>query len=179
MNARAPYRDPARDLEARIKDLLGRMTLDEKLAQLGGVWSSDLVGPAGFDPDQASRLLEHGIGQVSRIGATTALEPAASAAFANAIQRVLVEDTRLGIPAIVHEEALAGYCARRATQYPQAIGLASTWHPEAVRAMAEFIRAELLAVGARQALAPVLDIRAGAGSRRPTARIRIWPAASA
>lgn len=158
MTARAPYRDPARDVDARVKDLLGRMTLDEKLAQLGGVWSSDLVGSGGFDPEAAARLLEHGIGQVTRIGATTALEPPASAAFANAIQRVLVEDTRLGIPAIVHEEALAGYCARRATQYPQAIGLAATWHPEAVRTMAGFIREELLAVGARQALAPVLDI---------------------
>jgi len=158
MTAGAPYRDPERDLDVRIKDLLGRMTIDEKLAQLGCVWSSDLVGETGFDTAAAERLLGHGIGQITRIGAGTALEPEASAAFANAIQRHLVENTRLGIPAIVHEEAVAGYCARGATQYPQAIGLAATWHPEAVRTMAEFIRGELRAVGARQALAPVLDI---------------------
>lgn len=158
MTERAPYRDPERDVDARLKDLLGRMTIDEKLAQLGCVWSSDLVGESGFDAAAAQRVLADGIGQITRIGAGTALEPAASAAFANAIQRHLVEHTRLGIPAIVHEEAVAGYCARGATQYPQAIGLAATWHPEAVRTMAEFIRAELRAVGARQALAPVLDI---------------------
>ncbi|MEQ8859915.1 MAG: glycoside hydrolase family 3 N-terminal domain-containing protein [Pseudomonadales bacterium] len=158
MSERAPYRDPERSVEARVKDLLGRMTLDEKLAQLGGLGSHELVGDAGFDPERARTLLEHGIGQISRIGATTALQPEASAAFANAIQRVLVEETRLGIPALVHEEALAGYCARGATQYPQAIGLAATWAPEGVRAMADAVRRELMAVGARQALAPVLDV---------------------
>jgi len=158
MSKRAAYQDPERDLDARLKDLLGRMTLEEKLAQLGCVWSSDLVGKQGFDPGLAADRLADGIGQVTRIGAGTGLEPAASAAFANAIQRVLVEQTRLGIPAIIHEEALAGYCARGATQFPQAIGLAATWSPDGVRAMAEAVRAEMRAVGARQALAPVLDI---------------------
>lgn len=158
MSKRAAYQDPERDLDARLKDLIGRMTLDEKLAQLGCVWSSDVVGEHGFDPVLAADRLAHGIGQVTRVGAGTGLEPAASAAFANAIQRVLVEQTRLGIPAIIHEEALAGYCARGATQFPQAIGLAATWSPDGVRAMAEVIRAEMRAVGARQALAPVLDI---------------------
>jgi beta-glucosidase len=154
----AAYRDAERDVDARVKDLLGRMTLEEKLAQLGCVWSSDLVGEAGFDTEQALRMLTHGIGQITRIGAATALRPRASAEFANAIQRVLVEQTRLGIPAIIHEEAVAGYCARDAHQFPQAIGLAATWAPDGVRAMAEVIRAEMRAVGARQALAPVLDI---------------------
>jgi beta-glucosidase len=158
MTSPAPYLDPERDVEARLKDLLGRMTLEEKLAQLGGVWSSDLVGEEGFDESRAVEVLANGIGQVTRIGANTGLTPAASAGFANAIQRVLVENTRLGIPAIVHEEAVAGYCARGATQYPQAIGLAATWAPEGIRAMAQAIRAEMRAVGARQALAPVLDV---------------------
>jgi beta-glucosidase len=155
---RAPYRDAKRDVEARVKDLLGRMTLREKLCQLGGAWSSELVAGDGFDRERAARHLADGIGQITRIGAASGLEPEASARLANAIQRFLVEETRLGIPAIVHEEALAGYCARGATQYPQAIGLAATWAPDAVRAMAEAIRGELRAVGARQALAPVLDI---------------------
>ncbi|MEQ8993228.1 MAG: glycoside hydrolase family 3 N-terminal domain-containing protein [Pseudomonadales bacterium] len=155
---RAPYRDPERDLDARIKDLLGRMTLREKVCQLGGAWSSALVGENGFDPERAAPLLADGIGQITRIGAASGLTPDASARLANAVQRYLVAETRLGIPAIVHEEALAGYCARGATQYPQAIGLAATWWPEGVRTMAEAIRGELMAVGARQALAPVLDI---------------------
>lgn len=154
----APYLDPERDLEARLKDLLGRMTLDEKLAQLGSVWASDLVGDEGFDEARAGELLTNGIGHVSRIGATSGLTPSASAAFANSVQRLLVERTRLGIPAIVHEEALAGYCARGATRYPQAIGLGATWSPDGIRSMARAIAAEMRAVGARQALAPVLDV---------------------
>ncbi len=158
MSDRSIYRDPERDVDTRLKDLLGRMTLKEKLAQLGALRSSDLAGDDGFDEAKARGLLEHGIGQITRIGASTALSPEASATFANAIQRLLVEHTRLGIPALIQEEALAGYCARGATQYPQAIGLAATWSPEGVRAMAAAVRAELLAVGARQALAPVLDI---------------------
>ncbi|MFU8815639.1 MAG: glycoside hydrolase family 3 N-terminal domain-containing protein, partial [Pseudomonadales bacterium] len=158
MTDRPPYLDPQRDLDARLKDLMGRLNLHEKLQQLGCVWSSALVGEQGFDQARAVKLLANGIGQITRIGANTGLQPGASARFANAIQRVLVEHTRLGIPAIIHEEAVAGFCARGATQYPQAIGLAATWAPESVRAMATAIRSEMLAVGARQALAPVLDI---------------------
>ena len=81
-----------------------------------------------------------------------------AAAFANDIQRFLVEQTRLGIPAIVHEESVAGLTARDATQFPQAIGLASTWNPALLEAMGRVIRAQMLAVGARQTLAPVLDV---------------------
>ncbi len=152
------YRDPERDADSRLKDLLGRMTLEEKLAQLGGVRAGELAGAEGFDEAAAERWLAHGIGHVGRIAGTSGLTPASSARFANAVQRHLLEKTRLGVPAIVHEEALAGFCARGATQYPQAIGLAATWAPEDVRAMAAAIAAEMRAVGARQALAPVLDI---------------------
>lgn len=158
MNDRPAYRDPERDVDARLKDLLSRMTLDEKLAQLGAVAAGDLLGEEGLDAGEAERLLVHGIGQVSRIGAGAGLPPRASARFANAVQRLLLEQTRLGIPALIHEEALAGYCARGATQYPQAIGLAATWAPEAIRPMAAAIAAEMRAVGAHQALAPVLDV---------------------
>lgn len=158
MKADAPYLDPQRDVEARLEDLLGRMTLAEKLAQLTGIWCAELVGERGFDEARAAERLADGVGYVGRIGAGTGLAPQESARFANAIQRVLVEDTRLGIPAIFQEEALAGLCARGATQFPQAIGLAATWSAEGVRAMAESIRREMRAVGARHALAPVLDV---------------------
>ena len=91
-----------------IEDLLARMTLDEKLAQLGCVWSTQLVEDDAFSTAAAQRLLAHGIGEITRIGASTGLRPRERAAFANAIQRFLVEETRLGIPAIVHEESTAG-----------------------------------------------------------------------
>src|SRR6476661_3573551 len=141
-----------------INDLLAQMTLDEKLAQLGGAWVTALVDDTGFDPEAAKRTMGDGIGHVTRIGAGTGLLPAESAALMNDIQRFAVEETRLGIPVIVHEESTGGYCARGATVFPQAIGLAATWDEELVGEIADVIRQQLVAVGARQALAPVLDI---------------------
>ncbi len=153
------YRDPARPLDERVGDLLRRMTLDEKLAQIGCVWSTGLLaGDGTFSETLAAERLEHGIGHVTRIGGATVLAPKQSARLANAIQKFLVERTRLGIPAIIHEESCAGYLARGATCFPQAIGLASTWEPQLVEAMTAVIRAQMRAVGAHQSLAPVLDV---------------------
>ena len=152
------YKDPAQPIDVRADDLVGCMTLDEKLAQLGCVWSTQLVADDRFSAERARALLAHGTGHVTRIGASTGLRPSESAAFANDIQRFLVEQTRLGIPAIIHEESVAGLTARDATQFPQAIGLASTWNPPLLEEMGRVIRAQMLAVGARQTLAPVLDI---------------------
>jgi beta-glucosidase len=154
----SPYRDPRLSIDRRADDLLSRMTTQEKLAQLGCVWITALLRDRSFDPDVAAAVLEDGIGQVTRIGATTGLDPASNAALMNAVQRVAVEQTRLGIPVIVHEESVAGYMARDATQFPQAIALASTWNPDLLHEVAVVIREQLRAVGARQGLAPVLDI---------------------
>jgi beta-glucosidase len=152
------YRDPNASLEDRVENLLSLMTLDEKLAQLGCTWSTSFVSQGAFDPEAVARQIPHGIGQVTRIGASTGLHPRESAAFLNAIQKVAIERTRLGIPVIVHEEAAGGFCHRDATVFPQAIGLAATWHPNLVKEVAEVIRTQMLAVGARHALAPVLDV---------------------
>ncbi len=154
----AIYKDPARPIEDRIADLLARMTIDEKLAQIGCVWSRHLIQDGVFSREQAREKIPHGIGEITRVGGATALRPHQSAAVLNSIQRFLVEETRLGIPAIVHEESLAGYLARDATCFPQAIGLAATWEPALIEAMAREIRRQMLAVGARHALAPVLDV---------------------
>src|SRR4051812_4986024 len=134
------------------------MTLAEKLAQLGCVWVTALVRDDRFDVDAARHHLEHGIGHITRVGASTGLRPAESAALMNEIQRFAVEETRLGIPVVVHEESVAGYCARDATVFPQAIGLASTWDTELIGEVADVIRRQLVAVGARHTLAPVLDV---------------------
>lgn len=152
------YRDPTLPVGARVEDLLDRMTLEEKVAQLGGVWITDLLSPDGFDERRAEERLGLGIGHVTRIGASTSLRPSESAALMNAVQRHVVERTRLGIPVVVHEESTGGYCARDATVFPQAIGLAATWDPVLVEEVAAVIREQLLAVGARHTLAPVLDI---------------------
>lgn len=151
-------RDASDPVERRVEDLLGRMTLDEKLAQLGCLWSSALVPEGTFDPDEAAARMPHGIGQITRIGASTGLQPRQSAELMNAIQRVAVERTRLGIPIFVHEESVGGFLHRDATVFPQAIGLAATWDPALVEDVAAVIRQQMLAVGARLALAPVLDV---------------------
>jgi len=159
MTAAQPhYKDPTRPLDERVEDLLGRMTLDEKIAQLGCVWSTSLVREDRFDADFAASLMPHGMGQITRIGASTGLRPRESAALMNAIQRVAIERTRLGIPIFVHEESVGGFCHRDATVFPQGIGLAATWNPALVEQVAGVIREQMLAVGARLGLAPVLDV---------------------
>ncbi len=152
------YLDATQPLEERVRDLLLRMTLDEKLAQLGGVWSTSLIEDGQFSEPRACEKLAQGTGHMTRIGGATVLSPPESARFANSIQKFLVEHTRLGIPAIIHEESCAGYLARGATCFPQAIGLAATWEPQLVEAMTTVIRTQMRAVGAHHSLAPVLDV---------------------
>jgi beta-xylosidase len=152
------YRDPTRTIDERVEDLLGRMTRDEKVAQLGSAWVFELADGAELSQERAAELLELGIGQITRISGASRLDNAGSAAFANAVQAYLLERTRLGIPAIVHEEICSGLMAREATVFPQAIGLASTWEPELAFALADAIRVQMRAVGAHQGLAPVLDV---------------------
>jgi beta-glucosidase len=154
----ASYRDRRQPIDARVADLVARMTLDEKLAQMGCVWSTSVLRDGVLVPEKAREDLGHGIGHVTRIGGATILRPAESAAAANAIQKFLCEETRLGIPAIIHEESCAGFLARDATCFPQAIGLASTWEPPLIEAMTDAIRRQMRAVGAHHSLAPVLDV---------------------
>ncbi len=158
MTATPIYSDASSSVEDRASDLIDRMDLDEKLAQLGAVRFPDLMKAHRFDEESALQVIPHGIGQVTRIGATTGLQPAQSAELVNQIQRLVVERTRLGIPVVVHEESLAGYCARDATVFPQALALASAWDPDLMEEVASVVRRQLMAVGARQSLAPVLDV---------------------
>jgi len=96
------YRDPHASIGERVENLLALMTLDEKLAQLGCLWSTAFVSTGTLNVNTIIEKMPHGIGQVTRIGASTGLHPEESAAFMNAIQQVAVERTRLGIPVIVH-----------------------------------------------------------------------------
>jgi beta-glucosidase len=152
------YRDSTRSITERVDDLLSQMSLNEKIAQMGSYWVYQLLNGTAFSPEKANSLLHHGIGQITRIGGASNARPAESAALANTIQKYLIDHTRLGIPAVVHEECCSGYMARDATVFPQAIGVASTWEPELVEAMASAIRTQMRSVGAHHALAPVLDV---------------------
>jgi beta-glucosidase len=154
----AAYRDATFPIDRRVDDLLARMTLEEKVAQLGSAWVFELVENAELRTDFAPESLRVGIGQVTRISGASSLGAEEAAQAANAIQRFLVEETRLGIPAIVHEEINSGLMAKDATVFPQAIGVASSWEPDLVTAMADVIRRQMRGVGAHQGLSPVLDV---------------------
>ena len=126
---------------------------------MGGIWVTALIDEQRtFVLSKARAAVPDGIGHISRIGAASLLPPGPSAALANTIQKYMIEQTRLGIPAIVHEESCAGYLARGATTFPQSIGLASTWEPDLVHDLAEVIRTQMRAVGAHHTLAPDLDV---------------------
>jgi beta-glucosidase len=152
------YLDPSLPVDARVDDLLERMTPEEKLAQLGSVWVFEILDGHELDPAKAAERLGAGIGQITRVAGATSLERPAVALLANAIQRFLVERTRLGIPAIVHEECLHGFVARDAVCFPQSIGLAATWDAGLVETLARGLGRELRAAGAHQGLAPILDV---------------------
>lgn len=142
----------------RARALLQQMTLDEKLAQLGAVWAHKVIDGEVFSAEKAAPHLVHGTGHITRIGSTTLFGPRQNAEIINGIQSYLRDHTRLGIPAIIHEESCAGFTARDATQFPQALGLAGTFEPELAQRMGEVIRTQMRAVGATQTLAPVLDV---------------------
>jgi beta-glucosidase len=153
----ALYRDAGLPIEARVDDLLARMTLEEKVAQLGSIWSFEVVKHGRLDTDRARDLLGAGIGQVTRVAGATNLDALEVAAAGNELQRFLVEETRLGIPAIIHEESLHGLLARGAPAFQQSIGAAASWDADLVEQMASTLRRRMLATGARHALSPVLD----------------------
>src|SRR5579883_984071 len=133
----APYRNSALPAARRAKDLLSRMTLDEKAAQMMCVWrekADKLVDADGnFDPKKAKAAFKkgHGIGQVGRPSdAGKGKDARSTAELANAIQRFFIENSRLGIPVIFHEECLHGHAALDATSFSQPIGLGATFDPD-------------------------------------------------
>lgn len=134
------------------------MTLVEKVAQLGGVMPFRLLGPDGLDRSLLDEHIEHGIGQVSMATMLATDDPAPLPLLLNGIQEYLVNETRLGIPAIAHNEALSGLMQLRAADYPTAMALAATWDPQLVEWVAGVARDQMRALGIHQALSPVLDV---------------------
>ncbi|HEV7502704.1 MAG TPA: glycoside hydrolase family 3 N-terminal domain-containing protein, partial [Vicinamibacteria bacterium] len=164
---RAPYRDPSRSVDERVRDLLGRMTLEEKVAQTLAIWKgkekiTDAKGQ--FDPAGAKAFLPNGVGTIARPTelrdqpTRILLGPREDAVFVNAVQKWLVEGTRLGIPAMTHEEALHGLTAPRGTNFPIPIALASTWDPALLEKVMSVAALEARARGTNEVLSPVLDL---------------------
>jgi beta-glucosidase len=134
------------------------MTLDEKLAQIGSYWIYDLQTKGNLDHQKIEEKLKYGIGQLTRVGGASTLNPQSIAKTANTIQRFLMENIRLGIPAIIHEECCSGTMVLGGNTFPQMLGLASTFQPELAEQMTTVIRKQMRAIGAHQGLAPVLDV---------------------
>jgi len=153
-----PYRNPALPTAARVADLLARMTLEEKVAQLGSIWINDVVDGADFSADKARAVIPLSIGQAARSAGFANLLPHQVAAVTAQVQAWAAHETRLGIPVMIHDESCSGFMARGADVFPQSIGLASTWEPELAEAETTIIRAQMRAVGSHQGLAPMLDI---------------------
>ncbi|MFF5503319.1 beta-glucosidase [Streptomyces roseolus] len=161
-----PWRDPSLDPETRVDALLRAMTLPEKIAQLFGVWvgASDdgaEVAPHQHDMEEAvdlDALLPHGLGQLTRPFGTVPVDPALGAVSLMRTQARIAAANRFGIPAVAHEECLAGFAAWGATAYPVPLSWGATFDPELIREMAGAIGRDLRAVGVHQGLAPVLDV---------------------
>ena len=134
------------------------MTLEEKTAQLQGCWIYDLQIKGVIDDAKIAARLQQGIGQITRIGGASTYPPHEAAKIYNRLQRYLIEKTRLGIPAIDHEECCVGAMIPGASIFPQIIGLASTFQPDLAQQMTTAIRHQMMAIGARQGLGPVLDV---------------------
>ena len=159
------YRDPAADPEERVRDLLSRMSLEEKAAQMLCVWrdkASALVDAEGrFDLEKAKATFadRNGLGQVGRPSdAGGGLDARRTAELTNAIQRFFLEHSRLCIPVVFHEECLHGHAAVDATSFPQPIGLASTFNVDLVEALYTMTALEARVRGTHQALTPVVDV---------------------
>jgi beta-glucosidase len=159
-----PYKQPQLPVTQRVRDLLGRMTLDEKLAQLSAAWFLEIADGELFSEStslsvsKAQARIGNGIGQITGLASRSSFKPKQVAQATNAVQTFLTQNTRLGIPAIFHDECCCGFMAREATTFPQMIGLASTWDPDLAEAMSSVFRKQMRSVGTRQGLAPVLDI---------------------
>ena len=161
------YKDSQLSIAERVSDLLGRMTLPEKIAQMYSHWlilSPD--GNIGFvttpllkrDHERFEGKTQAGGGADHPSAWHPSRQSEGGVRALNALQKFLVEETRLGIPAMSHEECLVGLMVKGATLFPSALNYGSSWNPELIEAVGQEIRKEAKQIGCHQGLAPVLDV---------------------
>jgi len=163
-----PYEDPTLDVEHRIDDLLSRMTVDEKTAQMatiygyGRVLKDELPTPAWSQEiwhDGSGNMDEHLNGLEGRhIETTLDWPPSRHVRALNEVQRFYIEATRLGIPVDFTNEGIRGLMHTRATSFPDQMAVGSTWDRELVRAIGRTTGAEARALGYTNVYSPILDL---------------------
>ena len=163
-----PYQEPQRPIPERVADLLSRMTLPEKIGQMHAHWlilSADGDHRLRTDPfcqtasaSDLREMLKVGVGQITRPLGSHPVSPKEGVRALNKLQKFLVEETRLGIPAMSHEECLVGLMIKGATLFPSGLNYGSTWNPELIEEVGREIRKEAKQIGCHQGLAPVLDV---------------------
>ncbi len=160
------YKNASLPVDQRVADLLSRMSLEEKVAQTQGLWAQKKLiedDKNVFSPEKARTVLKYGIGEISRPSERTSPNganraPQEAVDYVNAVQKFVVENTRLGIPVMFHEESLHGFVGDGATSFPQAIALASTWNPNLLEQIFSVAALEARARGIHHVLAPVIDL---------------------
>ena len=163
------WRDPARTADERVADLLRRMTLEEKIAQLGSIWMGATGDGDGVAPMQDEffsladqvpfeELVKNGLGQLTRVFGSRPVDAAHGMSALAALQSNVIATNRLGIPAVAHEECLTGFATWGATIFPTPLAWGASFDPELVGEMAASFGETMRAVGVHQGLAPVLDV---------------------
>lgn len=166
-----PYKNPALSVDERVKDLLSRMTLDEKVGQLLcplGWEMYEIDGNEVHPSDKFKKLMkERNIGMLwatyradpwTKKTLANGLNPELAAKAGNALQKYMIENTRLGIPLFLAEEAPHGHMAIGTTVFPTGIGMAATWSPELIEGVGSAIAKEIRSQGAQISYGPVLDL---------------------
>jgi len=162
------YKDASLPISERVVDLLARMTPEEKVAQMHAFWlilsedgrhkvrSDEFTGHS--NAEKLQQMLLNGLGQITRPLGSHSVDPKQGVRALNRLQKFMMEETRLGIPVMSHEECLVGLMARGATLFPSALAFGATWNPELIKQVAEVIGEEARSIGCHQGLAPVLDV---------------------
>ncbi len=152
------YENPEADIADRIDDLLSQMNLDEKIAQMKSISTLQLDNQKG-DLSKREIINENiasGLGQLSRSGED--LLPGQSVEKLNKLQKYLLDNTRLGIPAIIHEECLHGVMMEGATIFPQPLAMASSWNVALEEKVAAAIAKETRSRGTKMSLTPKIYV---------------------
>lgn len=155
---KALYKDATQPIEARVEDLLSRMTLEEKVAQLCGDLAASFIEDGKLNMDLLREKFPDGHGRFTQYSLVGLASPEQIAKISNEVQHYFVEETRLGIPVALQTENLCGYPAAGGTLFPAMINMGCTWEPELAETMSAIIGQESRSLGISSAMSPVIDV---------------------